>query len=92
MSLLHRIEADRDRQDQDDDCAADGIAGQNGNDASDKQNERKRLEQAPKRGAQGTDGLGRRIAVGAIAVKPLARLGRGEPVHRTAELHAGLLR
>ncbi len=91
MSLLHGIEADRDRQDQDDDRAADAVAGQNRNDARDKQDQRQRFEQAAQHGAQRADDPARRVAIGAVAVEAFRRLLRGEPVRRTAEPFAGLL-
>jgi hypothetical protein len=80
VSLLQRVEADRDRQDQDDDRAADRVAGQNGDDARNEQDQRQRLQQPAQHGAQRTDRPGRRVAVGAIAREASCRLVIAETI------------
>ena len=85
VSFLHGVEPDRERQDQDDDRAADLVAGQHRDDAGGQQNQRQRLEQAAEHRAQQAVGLGRRVAVGAVLVEPPRGLvGASAPAARSS--------
>ena len=80
VSFLHGIEPDRERQDEDDDRAADLVAGQHRNDAGGQQNQGKRFEQAAEHRPQQAVGPGRRIAVGAILIEPPRGLVGAQPL------------
>ena len=92
VPFLHGVESDRERQNEDDDRAADRVAGQNGNDAGDQENEGKRFEQPAQHRAQQAVGPGRCVAVRAIPVEPLPGLAGTQAIRPAMQRGANCLR